>query len=90
MVYRYLQSHDKLRVNECLELCKQHKLTDATAWLLEKKGEYRQAFALIKEAVMLQLKQLNAAFEQVDKDVGKEAKGRAGGWGGKGKLQAGV
>lgn len=70
MVYGYLQTHDKLRINECLELCKHHKLTDATAWLLEKKGEYRQAFALIKEAVMLQLKQLNTAFENVDQEVG--------------------
>lgn len=56
---------------QCLELCKRYKLTDATAWLLEKKGDFLEAFSLIKETVMLRLSNFNQAFLQVDADAGK-------------------
>ena len=32
-----------------LELCRKHQLPDALALLLERSGEYEQAFALIRE-----------------------------------------
>lgn len=72
MVYKYLQTHDNYRVPQCLELCKRHDLVDATAWLLEKNGDYRQAFAIIKASVIIQLDQLNKEFENVDSTLGEE------------------
>jgi len=47
---------------QCLALCKQHKITDATAWLLERKGDIHAAYALIHATAMGRLKALNTAF----------------------------
>ncbi|EGD81414.1 hypothetical protein PTSG_02136 [Salpingoeca rosetta] len=66
-VYNYLKTHEHVRIEQCLVLTKRYKLTDATAWLLERKGEFLQAYALIRETLLTQLSQYNLAFEQVEK-----------------------
>ncbi len=77
-VYKYLEAHDNYRVPQCLDLCKRYKLTDATAWLLEKNGQYEEAFSLIKEAVMMSLTNFNKAFLQVDGEIGRWGGGGGG------------
>lgn len=77
-VYKYLEAHEIERVDECLEICKRYKLTDATALLLEKKEMFLEAFSLVKETVMLQLANFNKAFLQVDADIGVSGCWKAG------------
>ena len=50
-VYFYLKDEEHYRVEPMLELCRQSQLADATAWLLERMGEFHQAFSLINEVL---------------------------------------
>jgi len=47
MVYDYLSTHDNYRPEECLKLCQQHDIADASAYLLEKMGNVSSALQLI-------------------------------------------
>jgi len=47
MVYDYLSTHDNYRPEECLKLCKQYDIADASAYLLEKMGNVSSALQLI-------------------------------------------
>ncbi|KJE92646.1 Vps8-like protein [Capsaspora owczarzaki ATCC 30864] len=46
-VYAYLRLQDNYRLEECLRMCKKFKITDATAWLLERSGDIVAAFELV-------------------------------------------
>jgi hypothetical protein len=47
LVYDYLSSHDNYRPDECLKLCQQHNIADASAYLLERMGNVSSALQLI-------------------------------------------
>ena len=71
-VYRYLLEHEQLRVDQCLVLTKKYKLTDATAWLLERQEKYMDAYALMREALLTQLGKYNLEFERVETAMEKQ------------------
>jgi hypothetical protein len=52
-VYAHLRATATYRVAECLAICQQHRITDATAWLMEQSGDIAGAFALIFEVLFL-------------------------------------
>lgn len=47
MVYDYLSTHNTYRPEECLELCRQYDIADASAYLLERMGNVSSALQLI-------------------------------------------
>mmetsp|Transcript_33997 Transcript_33997/g.73317 ORF Transcript_33997/g.73317 Transcript_33997/m.73317 type:complete len:576 (+) Transcript_33997:1-1728(+) len=63
-VYNFLCSHDEYTLELCLELCKQHGLSDAVAYLLERMGDVGGALNLFIETLDRRLIELNAAFEK--------------------------
>jgi hypothetical protein len=52
-VYAHLRATATYRVAECLAICQRHRITDATAWLMEQSGDIAGAFALIFEVFSL-------------------------------------
>jgi hypothetical protein len=65
MVYDYLSTHNTYRPEECLELCRQHDIADASAYLLERMGNVSSALQLILqtfESRMMTLKRTVRGF----------------------------
>jgi hypothetical protein len=59
MVYDYLSTHNNYRTEECLQLCQNYDIADASAYLLERMGNVTSALQLIlqtMEARMMNLK----------------------------------
>jgi len=59
MVYGYLSTHDNYRTEECLKLCQEYDISDASAYLLERRGSISSALQLVLqtlEARMMTLK----------------------------------
>jgi vacuolar protein sorting-associated protein 8 len=46
LVYEYLSTHDNYRPEECLQLCQEHDIADASAYLLERMGNVSSALQL--------------------------------------------
>lgn len=65
-VYPYLKDAANYRVDECLELCRKYRITDATAWLLEKQGNVHAAYAMVHGTVLERIKDLNLAFTEYE------------------------
>lgn len=51
MVYEYLATHDNYRTEECLRLCEQYDIADATAYLLERTGNVNAALQLMLQTL---------------------------------------
>jgi vacuolar protein sorting-associated protein 8 len=51
MVYAYLSTHDNYRADECLKLCQDHSIADASAYLLERMGHVASALQLILQTL---------------------------------------
>jgi hypothetical protein len=51
LVYRYLQTHDNYRLDECLNLCQSHDIPDASAYLLERLGNVSSALQLLLQTL---------------------------------------
>jgi hypothetical protein len=51
MVYEYLSTHDNYRAEECLKLCQQYEIADASAYLLERMGNVSSALQLILQTL---------------------------------------
>lgn len=51
MVYDYLAAHDNYRPEECLKLCQEHDIADASAYLLERMGNVSSALQLILQTL---------------------------------------
>ena len=59
LVYDYLATHDNYRTEECLKLCQEYDIADASAYLLERMGNVSAALQLILqtlETLMMNLK----------------------------------
>ncbi|KAL7552323.1 hypothetical protein ACHAWF_015556, partial [Thalassiosira exigua] len=50
-VYQYLSTHNNYRLNDALKLCQERKITDASAYLLERMGDVPGALKLMLEAL---------------------------------------
>jgi WD40 repeat protein len=51
MVYHHLTSCDSYRVEECLKLCQEYEIADASAYLLEKMGNVSSALQLMLQTL---------------------------------------
>ncbi|CAB9509972.1 vacuolar protein sorting 8 homolog (Saccharomyces cerevisiae) [Seminavis robusta] len=51
LVYGYLSTHDNYRAEECLTLCQEQKIADASAYLLERMGHVASALQLILQTL---------------------------------------
>jgi len=50
-VYRYLQTHNNYRLDECLKLCQSHDIPDASAYILERLGNVSSALQLLLQTL---------------------------------------
>ena len=51
LVYDYLSTHDNYRPEECLKLCQDYDIADASAYLLERMGNISSALQLILQTL---------------------------------------
>lgn len=51
IVYQYLSSNENYRLNDALKLCQERKITDASAYLLERMGDVSGALKLMLETL---------------------------------------
>ena len=51
MVYQYLTTSDNYRVEECLKLCQEYEIADASAYLLERMGNVSSALQLMLQTL---------------------------------------
>lgn len=66
-VYTYLSTHAKYPLDGTLALCRHYKVLDATAFLLERTGDVRQALELVLETMHQRLQVLAVRCDQADK-----------------------
>jgi len=50
-VYKYLSTHSDYPVEDCILVCREHNITDAEAYLLERKGDIGAALDLILRTI---------------------------------------
>jgi vacuolar protein sorting-associated protein 8 len=68
MVYDYLSTHDNYRTEECLRLCEEHDIADASAYLLERMGKVTNALQLILQTLEARMMGLKRTIRGVGVD----------------------
>ena len=61
MVYNHLSTHDNYRPDDCLKLCQEYEIADASAYLLERMGNVSSALQLMLQTLegrMMTLKRI--------------------------------
>ena len=76
MVYDYLATHDNYRPEECLKLCQQYEIADASAYLLERLGNVSSALQLILQTLESRLMQLKRTIRGMGVDVFRQISAR--------------
>lgn len=76
-VYQYLRDNNDYRIEPCLAIVTKHRVTDAVAWLMERSGRVQEAFRLILDTVLSQLKLLNKCFVEWETSVAAVASSAA-------------
>ena len=71
-VYPYLRESNDYRLAETLELTRKYRITDATAWLLERKGDLPGAYALIHGTLLEKIKLFNQAYVDFEASGGED------------------
>ena len=74
-VLPYLRTNPEYRIDEMLDLCQRNKITDATAWLLEQKGDIAGAYSLVFSTLKARLGTFQEAFERLDRAARGSAPG---------------
>jgi hypothetical protein len=69
MVYDYLSSHDSYRAEECLKLCQEYGIADASAYLLERMGNVSSALQLILQTLESRMMSLKRTIRGMGIDV---------------------
>jgi hypothetical protein len=69
MVYDYLSTHDSYRAEECLRLCQEHEIADASAYLLERMGNVTSALQLILQTLETRLMGLKRTIRGLGVDL---------------------
>eukprot|EP00550_Attheya_septentrionalis_P011433 CAMPEP_0198305396 /NCGR_PEP_ID=MMETSP1449-20131203/57882_1 /TAXON_ID=420275 /ORGANISM="Attheya septentrionalis, Strain CCMP2084" /LENGTH=1809 /DNA_ID=CAMNT_0044007929 /DNA_START=135 /DNA_END=5564 /DNA_ORIENTATION=- len=88
MVYHYLSTHDNYRTDECLALCQEYEIADASAYLLERTGNVSSALQLMLqtfEGRMMTLKRVIRGMGTSGSVLGMSSKRRGIGAGGEQK-----
>lgn len=69
----FLRSDDSYRLQESLEICQRHRVTDAIAYLLERSGDIQGAFDLLMGELMRALKdekRMEVKFDKMYNSIG--------------------
>jgi hypothetical protein len=69
MVYDYLSSHDSYRAEECLKLCQEYGIADASAYLLERMGNVSSALQLILQTLESRMMSLKRTIRGMGIDI---------------------
>jgi hypothetical protein len=69
LVYDYLATHDNYRTEDCLRLCQEHDIADATAYLLERTGNVSAALQLILQTLETRMMGLKRTIRGLGIDV---------------------
>jgi len=69
LVYDYLSTHDNYRADECLKLCQDHHIADASAYLLERMGHVSSALQLILQTLESRMMTLKRTIRGMGLDV---------------------
>ena len=68
-VYDYLSTHDNYRTEECLKLCQEYDIADASAYLLERLGNVSSALQLILQTLESRMMNLKRSIRGMGVDV---------------------
>jgi hypothetical protein len=69
MVYDYLSTHDNYRAEECLKLCQEYDIADASAYLLERLGNVSGALQLVLQTLESRLMNLKRTVRGIGVEV---------------------
>jgi len=69
-LYVFIKSNDSYPLDECLVLCREHSVADATSWLLEKTGETTSALNMLLAEL---LKNIQSAKRSIDMHLKEES-----------------
>lgn len=76
MVYDYLSTHDNYRTEDCLRLCEQHDIADASAYLLERMGNVSSALQLILQTLETRMMTLKRTIRGMGVEVIRQQSNR--------------
>jgi len=68
MVYDYLSTHNNYRTEECLQLCQNYDIADASAYLLERMGNVTSALQLILQTMETRMMNLKRTIRGMSTD----------------------
>ena len=69
LVYEYLSTHDNYRADECLKLCQDYNIADASAYLLERMGHVSSALQLILQTLESKMMSLKRTIRGMGLDL---------------------
>jgi vacuolar protein sorting-associated protein 8 len=69
LVYDYLATHDNYRTEDCLRLCQEHDIADASAYLLERTGNVSAALQLILQTLETRMMGLKRTIRGLGIDI---------------------
>ena len=78
MMYQHLTTHDNYRVEDCLKLCQEYDIADASAYLLERMGNVSSALQLMLQTLEARLMGLKRIIRSIDSESGSNHHRRKG------------
>lgn len=75
-VYDYLSTHDNYRPEECLKLCQDYDIADASAYLLERLGNVTSALQLILQTLESRMMNLKRTIRSMGTEVFRQHSSR--------------
>lgn len=76
LVYEYLSTHNSYRAEECLKLCQDYGIADASAYLLERMGNVSSALQLILQTLESRMMNLKRTIRGMGVDVFRQESSR--------------
>ena len=70
MMYQHLTTHDNYRVEDCLKLCQEYDIADASAYLLERMGNVSSALQLMLQTLEARLMGLKRVVRSIGSESG--------------------
>ncbi|KAK7507486.1 hypothetical protein BaRGS_00001421 [Batillaria attramentaria] len=65
-VCNFIKMNEGYRLEETLQICRKHKVSEATAYLLEKAGDIQGAFGILLQNLQTNLKQVVQVLQEAD------------------------
>ena len=78
MMYQHLTTHDNYRVEDCLKLCQEYDIADASAYLLERMGNVSSALQLMLQTLEARLMGLKRIIRSIGSESGSNHRRRKG------------